>query len=968
MNNNNDELLKGLETGFINRSTESNPALTPQILTNDSTKNKKVLSSLQNELRNCDAFWFNVAFVTSGGVATIINELKELERKGVKGKILVSQYQNFTQPEALIRLLQFKNIELKIVTEGNMHAKGYLFKKGEMYNYIVGSSNLTDNALKVNQELNIKITATKESNIIFNTLVDFEFQFTKASIVNSQFLEAYYLIYRKQLEQRNKSKVTHGEISNIIKPNKMQIEALNNLDKIRSEGKSKALLISATGTGKTYLSAFDVKKLKPKKLLFIVHRRTIAEKSMESFREILGNSVTMGMYSGQIKEIECDYLFSTIQTISKEEEFKKFTPEEFDYIVIDETHRAGAESYKRIMSYFKPKFLLGMTATPERTDGYDIYNAFEHTIAYEIRLHKALEEDMLSPFHYYGITDLTINNNTIDDKSDFNKLTSSERIKHIVHNIKFYGCDNGEPRGLIFCSRTEEAIKLSELLNKEGLKTISLTGESAEHKRKETIHRLETTDIKEKLDYIITVDIFNEGVDIPKVNQVIMLRPTQSAIIFVQQLGRGLRKADNKEYLTVIDFIGNYSNNFLVPIALFGDNTYNKDNLRKLMYTGSDSLPGASTVSFDEISKKKIFESIDNFRPSIKKELAVEYLNLKFKIGKIPMMCDFVKHGNRDPYNFIKEYSSYYNFISLNEKGNILSLDSDSNFYLEFLAKEINNYARVEECMILKYISTKIEITIEELQKYVFDKYHYIPTKETIISSINNLNLKFITISINNKLVPLSTKYNFDIISVKNEKITAGKSLLSFIKNPIFNEFMLDNIEYSILKFDEHFFSSEFNNGFIYYKKYTRKDVFRILNWDQNPLAQNVGGYMISSNKKNCAIYVNYHKSDDTADSIKYLDGFIDNSTFKWMSKNNRYLTSPDVAAISNSKVTNMRLPLFINKSKNEGNDLYYVGDLSPILNEFKESEIDGKPVVTVIFKLNKPVEENLYNYLTANI
>jgi HKD family nuclease len=204
-NNNQDELLKGLETGFIDRFRESNPVLSPQILTNDSSKNKKVLSSLQNELRNCEAFWFNVAFVTSGGVATIINELKELERKGVKGKILVSQYQNFTQPEALIRLLQFKNIELRIVTEGNMHAKGYLFKKGDIYNYIVGSSNLTDNALKVNQELNIKISATKESNIIFNTLVDFENQFSKAPIVNKTFLEAYYLIYRKQLERRSKN-------------------------------------------------------------------------------------------------------------------------------------------------------------------------------------------------------------------------------------------------------------------------------------------------------------------------------------------------------------------------------------------------------------------------------------------------------------------------------------------------------------------------------------------------------------------------------------------------------------------------------------------------------------------------------------------------------------------------------------------------------------------------------------------
>lgn len=956
INNNNDELLKGLETGFINRSTESNPALTPQILTNDSTKNKKVLSSLQNELRNCDAFWFNVAFVTSGGVATIINELKELERKGVKGKILVSQYQNFTQPEALIRLLQFKNIELKIVTEGNMHAKGYLFKKGEIYNYIVGSSNLTDNALKVNQELNIKITATKESNIIFNTLVDFEYQFTKASIVNSQFLEAYYLIYRKQLEQRNKSKITHDEISNIIKPNKMQIEALNNLDKIRSEGKSKALLISATGTGKTYLSAFDVKKLKPKKLLFIVHRRTIAEKSMESFREILGNSVTMGMYSGQSKDIECDYLFSTVQTISKEEEFKKFTPDEFDYIVIDETHRAGAESYKRIMSYFKPKFILGMTATPERTDGYDIFNAFDHTIAYEIRLHKALEEDMLSPFHYYGITDLTINNNTIDDKSDFNKLTSSERIKHILHNIKFYGCDNGEPRGLIFCSRTEEAIKISALLNDEGLKTIALTGASDEELRKNSITKLESKNLDDKLDYIITVDIFNEGVDIPKVNQVIMLRPTQSAIIFVQQLGRGLRKADNKEYLTVIDFIGNYSNNFLVPIALFGDNTYNKDTIRRLLTNGSDSIPGASTISFDEISKKRIFESIDTANLNKIKDLKKDYLDLEYKIGKSPMMIDFINHGSRDPQHYIDHSKSLYKFHEL------IYPELNDNFnqshykLLELYSKEIANGKRIEELVILHELLENIEIDLVKIKNKIWDEYNIKSSEKTIKSAINILNFKFI-------------RNEQELISGNTRLIALSKDFKVLLSNDIFKKYLLDIVLLGIYKFKNIFKLNIFIDGFILYQKYSRKDVCRILEWDEN-IESTMYGYIIKDNS--CPIFVNYHKEEGIDPQINFPEGFLDPSTFQWFSKPYLKITSPSIKKLENYRIERVtRFPFFIKKHNGEGGDFYYMGDVLPIDGSFEQSTIldkngDQAPVVKIKLKLLESVKDELYEYLTV--
>ena len=301
------------------------------------------------------------------------------------------------------------------------------------------------------------------------------------------------------------------------------------------------MLISATGTGKTYLSAFDVKNIDPKRILFVVHRENIARDAMNTFKNIIKNH-TFGIFTGSDKDINSNYIFSTVQTIHKKEYREMFKPDTFDYIIIDEVHRAGAESYQELMNYFIPSFLLGMSATPERSDNFDIYKMFDYNIAYEIRLQQAMEYNLLCPFHYYGISDFIVDGKNIDDKTKFNDLITTERINHIINKIELYGHSGNRVRGLIFCSRKTEAVELSIEFNKRGYRTCALTGDDSEIKRQKAIDKLESND-GDSLDYIFTVDIFNEGIDIPKVNQVIMLRPTQSAIVFVQQLGRGLRKS-----------------------------------------------------------------------------------------------------------------------------------------------------------------------------------------------------------------------------------------------------------------------------------------------------------------------------------------------------------------------------------------------------------------------------------------
>lgn len=941
------QLEESLKTGFIDHKLPSDYAYLPHLLVNDKKESKKVLTTILHSLNKCEEFWFSVAFVTTNGVATLIETLINLEQKGIKGKILVSQYLNFTQPEALKRLMQFKNIELKIAIDNAFHSKGYLFKNKNVYDLIIGSSNLTATALCTNIEWNLKISATPESYIIQNAIKEFHSEFEKAVKVDNDFIENYEILYKKQVDYSNlvKKELVLSNQKEIV-PNSMQVEALQNIEHLRAQGKTKALLISATGTGKTYLSAFDVKKLKPNKFLFVVHRLNIAKAAMKSYKSIFGDSIRMGIYSGSEREIEADFLFCTVQTISKDEHLKQFSKTYFEYIVIDETHRAGAESYKRIVEYFNPKFLLGMTATPERTDGLDIFKLFDYNIAYEIRLHRALEDEILSPFHYYGVTDITVDGELLEDNSDFNLLTSKERIDRIIEKINIYGCDNGKIRGLVFCSKVEECNRLSNEFNLRGFKTISLSGVNTEEERAEAIIKLESD--YDELDYIFTVDIFNEGIDIPSVNQIVMLRPTQSAIIFVQQLGRGLRKIDNKDYLTVIDFIGNYKNNFLVPIALYGDTSYNKDTIRKLLSSGSSLIPGTSTINFDRIAREKIFEAIDAANMQLRRDLINDYNLLKFKLGKYPMMVDFLNHGSRDPYLYVTYSRSYYNFVKSVEENFENHLSANEILLLELFSTEINNAKRVEESILLKELIEKSEINLIQFKSIIQNEFGYDLTDETIASCINNLNFKFV-------------RKDKENITQENEQLRIGEDLMNALQNVTFQTYLLDSIDCSIRKFIQLFKKEKYVGGLIRYNKYSRKDVCRILNWPKDE-SSTVYGYKTKDGITPC--FVTYHKSDDIIESIKYNDHFIDQNTFAWESKSNRRLDSSEIQNIINSK----RILLFIKKEDGEGSDFYYMGDVRIIDNSIEQSKMPESdlPVVHFKFKLDEPVEESIYDYLTS--
>ena len=939
-------------------------SLQPHLVLNNFSAGEKTLSTIISNLEKCESFWFSVAFLSKSGVAVLQNTLEKLEQKNIKGKILVSQYLNFTQPEALKTLLKFKNINIRIATDIDYHGKGYLFKIDGNYNFLIGSSNLTANALCKNAELNLTTCLSKNSKLIQDILNVFYKVFSHSKVVDSKFLDWYSKEY-----SNNKSSLVLANnrlINKNIKPNFMQIKALENLKNIRSKGENKSLIISATGTGKTVLSALDAKQFKANRLLFVVHRANIARKSLQTFTDIFQGEKSMGLYSGTDRDINSDFIFSTVQTITKPDSLVEFDKNTFDYIIIDESHRSGASSYKNIINYFTPGFLLGMTATPERTDGFDIFSLFDHNLAYEIRLHKAMEEELICPFHYFGVSDIAFEGEPFNNDLDFNMLVSNERVSHIIEKSQFYGCDNGEIKSLVFCSKIQEAYELACMFNKLGYRSISLSGQDSEGHREDSISKLEDG----SLNYIFTVDIFNEGVDIPKVNQIIMLRPTQSAIIFVQQLGRGLRNTSGKEYLTVIDFIGNYQNNFLIPIALYGDYSYNKDSIRKLVSSGSVFIPGSSTVNFDEISKQRIFESIDSSNLKTKKELVKDYELIKQRLGRIPFMMDFINNNSRDPFQFI-EYSksSYLSFISSIDKELNFNLSKDGLSLLGYLSKEVNNGKRLEESFMLKAIIENGEISDKDFCLLVSDNFGYTPSVDTILSAVNSLNLRFVTEKYNGKLISIGGFNEYKNIEYTDGVLKLGQTLLRHIGNDIFKKFLNDSIAYSIFSFNKKHKLEYYIDGFHRYQKYSRKDVFRILNWKENPVAQNVGGYMVSKNKENCPIFVNYHKEDDISDTTKYEDHFINQHQFSWMSKSKRSLSSPDVKAIQNSNRSKMRLPLFVKKNNDEGMEFYYIGDLRAIEGSFMEDKMPSKNgdvnVVRVSFNIDHPVEENIYKYIT---
>ena len=975
------QLKSGLDTAFVDYTHNSSLAYRPEFISNDYQNGKKVLSSLEYELLHCDAFLISVAFIKMSGIAPLLQVFKQLESRGIQGRILTTDYLTFSEPEAFDKLNSLKNISLKMYqTEGEkdgFHTKGYIFKDGKIYRIIVGSSNLTASAITVNQEWNTKIVSSENGAVAKDIISEFDRLWNSERACDyADFIEDYRIRYKIKKEQQKLAR--ESEVISIekykLEPNSMQVKFIESVMDLYESGENRALLISSTGTGKTYASAFALREMLQKRVketgrnvrvLFLVHREQIAKQALRSYKNVFGERYSFGLLSGNSKNYKSDILFSTMQMMAREDIMKKFNANDFDIIIIDEVHRAGADSYQRIMNYFTPRFWIGMTASPDRTDGYDIYGLFNHNIAYEIRFQQAMEEKLLCPFHYFGITDLEVDGHVIDDDDlknvqNFAKLVCDDRVQYIMQQIEYYGYSGDRVRGLMFCSSKEEAKTLSVKFNMRGLRTIVLTGDSSQNEREDAILRLEQNEQENALDYILTVDIFNEGVDVPAVNQVIMLRPTESPIVFIQQLGRGLRKYAGKEYVVILDFIGNYMNNFMIPIALSGDRTYNKDTIRKYVREGSRVIPGESTIHFDEISKKRIFESIDSSKTT-KSFLKEKYFALKYKLGRVPNILDFYEYGEIDPMLFIQYSRSYDQFVKTVDKDFNIMFGDREEAILEFISSLVNG-KRVHELLMLKCILNNEKMSPDTYRELLEEKGE-IYREADYVSAVNVLGKVFVNAPSEKKRYS-----NIEFISMdyaKNGMLRRASAFYSLFSNNAFVNEVESLVKYGLKRYEDLFKNHDEDN-LVLYEKYSRKDVCRILNWEHDD-SSTVYGYRIKHNT--CPIFVTYEKKDDIANSTKYEDQFINNQLFSWMTRSKVSLESPESQKIINYSKIGLKIYLFIKKSDGEGTDFYYMGKVSPI--DYMQTEIENDngqkfPIMNFKMKLEHSVREDIYEYFVG--
>lgn len=941
------DFSESLTASFIGSDKEPDERYSPRIVSNDQNLGASVLSVIKGELANCVRFDFSVAFISAGGIQVLAQILSELKKRNIPGRVLTSTYLNFNDPEALRKLLDYPNIEVRVY-QGSLHAKGYFFDKDEISTIIIGSSNLTQTALTCNKEWNLLFRSFPGGDMLKETRREFDklWEDDQTAQVDPHWIDEYeeYLAASKPVRQGRKPAFSQDREEepafegSSIKPNAMQKLALEALAKLHQVNEPRALLVSATGTGKTYLSALDVLRQRPGKVLFVAHRKRILEASMKSFKRVLGAEYSYDIYDSSKPGTAATCTFAMVGTLTRH--LDRFDPCEFDYLIIDEAHRTGADSYLKLLDYFKPKFCLGMTATPSRTDGYDVYGLFNHVIAYRITLKDALESDMLVPFHYFGIADLDIDEEECDDLALFAKLASEERVRHITQKIEEYSVQKKGRRGLVFCSRNDEAQDLSRRFNELGYRTVAISGASSDEERDQAIERLENGQIE----YIFSVDILNEGIDIPSLNQIIMLRKTESAIVFVQQLGRGLRKHDEKEYTLVLDFIGNYQQNYLIPIALSDDRSYNKDNLRRVVKEGDTVIPGCTTIEFDRISEQRVFRALDEERFSDARLIRNEYLHLKQLLGRIPALCDFDVNEAIDPLIIIGKYGSYPAFLMKYENDCPYDFGDRQLDYLKFLSTKLASGKRKAELQILDALLSGKACPAGD------------SARES--SAVRMLAGEF------------STRGEA-VVEVQSGLLSFAPEFAHVLEDQLFLSCVVDMVEFALSR-NERFYSCLYaDTDFCLNAKYTREEVCRFLHWEKEPNYQNVGGYFHDKQTNTFPVFVNYEKDPSISITTQYEDRFVSEKKLIAISKSKRTMTSPEILMLKDAHRNGVRPYLFMRKNKDDkdsSTEFYFLGSMTPT-GEFKEvTMVDGKTrAVEITYELDQPVRADLYDYFLSS-
>lgn len=1041
-------VLEDVMSGLIKRRPDAPGIYAPRLIANH--PGNTMGDVIGEELENADSFDMSVAFISAEAVKSLFEDFKSsAERNGgaQRSRLITSTKNHFNTPAAfwdLLRLKHVTGVDVRIWNGGTdrsahsdvqgqpFHPKGYVFARhledgSPYYNLYVGSSNLTQTALSTQREWNLKVSSLEGGELVDQIQAEMESQLADSEPLTEEWITRYeedFQRYERELRYHapSRRKLLEERERQRIEPNAMQCEALSSLERLRADGEHSAIVISATGTGKTYLSAFDVRQRNPRRMLYVAEREQILKNAMASYRKVLGCADDeLGLLSGTSKHTDCRYVFAMAQTLSKPDVLERFAADEFEYILIDEAHHVGAERYQRILNHFtKPEFLLGMTATPERTDGYNIYSCFGHNLAYEIRLQRALDEDMLCPFHYYGVaeylgedgTRLTADDgNTGQLRYEIGQLASPERVRYIIDKIQTYTPYHQQITGLVFCSRVDEAERLSALFNTQinqqterTYRTIALSGDVSTEERERAVRRLE----EGELDYIFTVNLFNEGIDIPSLNQIVMLRSTQSSIVFTQQLGRGLRKCKGKESVTVIDFIGNYANNYLIPVALYG-NTGDRDVARRNLQRRSIGL---SSISFDRIARERVLQALDRTDWSEMKKLGDHYRQLRYELARIPMLTDVYVYDPSLPMTMASKKigskgGDYLSFVRSRERSlsggrnrgdgmafldQLEPVSETESAILKMATELLLPGLRPHELVILdelcrfgeerigdveengdswRPIGARSEVELAEAIAQRFPEAYL--TAEQMCSALRVLDYSYFTAT--NRLRFGETP----LIELDDEgrRVRLSEAFCAMLSdNRTFRIFFADTIRCGLMVCREMFERARsrrrvFDRGFLYEQKYKLADVMRLLGWSDEMNGQNVGGYFCHKASGTMPIFVKYANS-------QYDDRFLGLQEMRYFSKNNRTEDSPEFQWMKYGYGTEAWqedhfIPLFVmRKEESDEAKYYYVGHVAAV-NDLhtitRKTEGDGGATVNLAvanLRLARPLDPELFRHLTG--
>lgn len=942
-----------------------------KLITNDKQTNEYLIDHLKSELLTCKSFDIIVSFIRGSGLNMLINTLNILERKGIKGRILTTTYLNVTEPTALKILKSYKNIEVKIYMsdklEDSFHTKGYVFHRdNDMSSVIVGSSNISKAALKTGEEWNIR-TFQKGSDSVYDKIQERFNKLWSDKIHTTEITDAFICDYDNYLKNDNVRYPIRSSFNSIkrnsetsLKPNSMQKTALENLSKSIKQGHKRGLAIAATGTGKTYLSAFASEHLKPNRVLFIAHREELILAAMESFKNIYKDTDAseFKIYKGRQRKLST-YTFASVQTLVND--LERIDSTMFDFIVIDEFHHATANSYMKILNHFTPKFLLGLTATPERTDGGDVFELVNYNIVIDVRLKHALESELLTPFQYYGISDETIDLAKVIRQTEEDIVTilnSNKRVDFIVKKIEQY-VTSGKRKAIGFCQNISHAEFMNTEFKNRGYHSIVLTSKNTSEERQTAVDALR--DKNNPLEFIFTVDLFNEGIDIPAVNLVLFLRPTESAIVFTQQLGRGLRQTEGKEYLIVLDFVTNDRKSYLVPIALSGDNGFlNKGKMKQQVESNFNNISSNIHIELDYKTKKNILKSIDNHNfleaANIKKE-ALEFLahaRIANKNNKHTLNIFDFYNFEQAPNLSILLKGTYKSIPEINKAINEMSR-VDEQIINNQLYKEIINYVskffpvqRIVEYISFLLILTKQHITKSDIIEYIEKKFS-ITLNEIALNKLE-INLKRLaTIILNNQ----------QIVSYDNKILHLNIQLDHY-----FIKYLKDYLEYGISAYlAEH--PNELINEeveLILYNQYDKKDVGALVGYDKDITSWRDG---VKQYKGNHYLFVNLEKDEKTTEEhLMYKDYFMSQEMFHWESQNKTSQSSKTGQAYINHEKDGHDIHLFVRRNVSEDSRVipfYYLGKVDFV-------SASGNKPIAIEWRFQHEVPKYLIDELTYHL